>query len=115
MESESQGQKEIKTRLTTKLVGFAKRKREDDLCGKNFQMLHLDLEYFIAPEHANEGNRVNDMKSSASHRAPPMVHISLGLAASRFVWPCRRVLWQVVEIVEAFQDILEKVSTIHEK
>jgi hypothetical protein len=72
---------------TAELVGFTKRKCDYDLRGENFQMLHPDLEYFVTPEHANEGDRVNGMKSSASHRPSPTVHISLSLTASRFVRP----------------------------
>ncbi len=70
-------------------------------------MLHPGLEYFITPEHANERDRVNGMKSSPSHRPPPMVHISLSLTASGFIWSCQRVLRQVVEVIESFQDILD--------
>lgn len=33
-------------------------------------MLHPDLEYLIAPEHANEGNRENGMKGLACQRLP---------------------------------------------
>lgn len=51
-------------------------------------MLHPDLEYFVTPEHANESDRVNGVKSSASHRPPPTVDISLGLTTSRFIRPC---------------------------
>ena len=70
-------------------------------------MLHPDLEYFVTPEHANERDHVNGMKSSASHRSSPMVHVSLSLTASGFVRPCRRVLRQVVEVIESLQDILD--------